>query len=145
MSAQPRPGIGRYCMISSHGRGLDGKVADKAPQNAMPSKQHCGASLKDLGKNADRIDDLIRNRIRNRNTIEFLGRWEQLNNPDFKPVEFDGFENQAGLSSFTLTPSSGSKKPAPSACFPRPGAIVLKTSMPISSVTNSSMRRDSND
>src|SRR4030042_285758 len=55
-------------------------------------------------KNPDRTDDLIRNWLRNRNTIEFLGIWEQLNNPDFKPVEFDGFKKQAGLNSFTLTP-----------------------------------------
>jgi hypothetical protein len=55
-------------------------------------------------KSADRTDDLIRNWLRNRNTIEFLGIWEQLNNPNFKPVEFDGFRKQAGLNSFTLTP-----------------------------------------
>lgn len=55
-------------------------------------------------KNADRTDDLIRNWLRNRNTIEFLGIWEQLNNPAFNPVEFDGFRKQAGLNSFTLTP-----------------------------------------
>jgi hypothetical protein len=55
-------------------------------------------------KNPDRTDDLIRNWLRNRNTIEFLGIWEQLNNPNFKPVEFDGFKKQAGLNSFTLTP-----------------------------------------
>ena len=55
-------------------------------------------------KNEDRSDDLIRNWIRNRNTIEFLGIWEQLNTPEFKPVEFDGFRKQAGLNSFTLTP-----------------------------------------
>jgi len=55
-------------------------------------------------KNADHTDDLIRNWLRNRNTIEFLGIWEHLNNPDFKPVEFDGFKKQAGLNSFTLTP-----------------------------------------
>ena len=63
-------------------------------------------SLTDIAryKSADRTDNLIRNWIRNRNTIEFLGIWEQLNNPDFKPVEFDGFRKQAGLNSFTLTP-----------------------------------------
>jgi hypothetical protein len=55
-------------------------------------------------KHTDRTDDLIRNWLRNRNTIEFLGIWEQLNNPRFKPVEFDGFRKQAGLNSFTLTP-----------------------------------------
>ena len=42
-------------------------------------------------KNSAHTDDLIRNWLRNRNTIEFLGIWERLNNPDFKPVEFDGF------------------------------------------------------
>ena len=49
-------------------------------------------------------DDLIRNWLRNRNTVEFLGLWEQINNPDFNPVEFDGIRMQAGLNSFTLTP-----------------------------------------
>jgi len=61
-------------------------------------------------KNAERTDDLIRNWLRNRNTIEFLGIWEQLNNPNFKPVEFDGFRKQAGLNSFTLTPSQWIEK-----------------------------------
>jgi len=49
-------------------------------------------------------DDLIRNWLRNRNTVEFLGLWEQINNPAFNPVEFDGIKMQAGLNSFTLTP-----------------------------------------
>nr|WP_298164009.1 KilA-N domain-containing protein [uncultured Pseudomonas sp.] len=49
----------------------------------------------------DGTDDLIRNGLRNRNTIEFLGIWEQLNNPDFKVIEFDDFKKQAGLNSFT--------------------------------------------
>ncbi|HFD11621.1 MAG TPA: KilA-N domain-containing protein [Crenotrichaceae bacterium] len=63
-------------------------------------------SLTDIArhKKSDRTDDLIRNWIRNRNTIEYIGIWEQLNNPDFKPVEFDGFRKEAGLNSFTLTP-----------------------------------------
>lgn len=61
-------------------------------------------------KNAERTDDLIRNWLRNRNTIEFLGMWEQLNNPNFKPVEFDGFKQQAGLNSFTLTPKQWIEK-----------------------------------
>ena len=46
-------------------------------------------------------DTLIRNWLRNRNTIKFfLGIWEQLNNPNFNPVEFDGFKMEAGLNSF---------------------------------------------
>ena len=55
-------------------------------------------------KNPEHPDDLIRSWLRNRNTLELLGIWEQLYNPDFKPVEFDGFRKQAGLNSFTLTP-----------------------------------------
>ena len=61
-------------------------------------------------KKMDRTDDLIRNWLRNRNTIEFLGIWETLHNPDFKPVEFDGFRKQAGLNSFTLTPKQWIEK-----------------------------------
>ena len=49
-------------------------------------------------KNSDRTDDLIRNWLRNRNTIEFLGIWEHLNNPNFKPVEFDGFKSRGQVS-----------------------------------------------
>jgi hypothetical protein len=69
-------------------------------------------SLTDIAryKDAERTDDLIRNWLRNRNTIEFLGIWEQLNNPGFKPVEFDGFRRQAGLNSFTLTPKQWIEK-----------------------------------
>lgn len=63
-------------------------------------------SLTDIAKskNADHPDDLIRNWLRNRNTLELLGIWEQLHNPGFNPVEFDGIKKQAGLNSFTLTP-----------------------------------------
>ncbi len=63
-------------------------------------------SLTDIARHrdADRSDDLIRNWLRNRNTLEFLGIWEQIHNPDFNSVEFDGFRMEAGLNSFTLTP-----------------------------------------
>jgi hypothetical protein len=69
-------------------------------------------SLTDIAryKNAEHTDDLIRNWLRNRNTVEFLGIWERLNNPGFKPVEFDGFRIQAGLNSFTLTPKQWIEK-----------------------------------
>lgn len=61
-------------------------------------------------KNAERSDDLVRNWLRNRNTIEFLGIWEQLNNSGFNSVEFDGIRIQAGLNSFTLTPKQWIEK-----------------------------------
>lgn len=49
--------------------------------------------------------DVIKNWIRNRNTLEFLGTWEKMYNPNFKVVEFDSFKSQAGLHTFTLSPS----------------------------------------
>ena len=48
--------------------------------------------------------DHIRNWMRNRNTVEFIGLWETLHNSNFKGVEFDTFRKQAGLNSFNLTP-----------------------------------------
>jgi len=44
-----------------------------------------------------RAADIIKNWIRNRATLEFLGTWEQMYNPDFKVVEFDHFKMQAGF------------------------------------------------
>lgn len=43
--------------------------------------------------------------LRNRNTVEFLGIWEQIHNPGFKPLEFERFKSEAGLNSFSLSPS----------------------------------------
>jgi len=63
-------------------------------------------SLTDIAKYKEpkRSDHVIQNWMRNRNTIEFLGIWERLNNSDFKPLEFEGFRNKSGLNSFVLTP-----------------------------------------
>ena len=61
-------------------------------------------------KNPNHPDDVIRNWLRNRNTVEFLGIWERLNNPSFNPVEFDGIRMQTGLNSFVLTPKQWIEK-----------------------------------
>jgi hypothetical protein len=62
-------------------------------------------SLTDIAKHkTDDSSATIGNWMRNRNTIEFLGIWETLYNPGFKPIEFEGFRNQAGLNAFTLSP-----------------------------------------
>ena len=47
---------------------------------------------------------VIANWLRNRMTIEYLGLWEILYNPHFKPLEFEGFKKEAGLNAFTLSP-----------------------------------------
>lgn len=64
-------------------------------------------SLTDMArnKNSDEPKDVVKNWMRSRTTIEFLGIWEKLNNPDFKGVEFDSLLYEAGSNSFTLSPS----------------------------------------
>ena len=72
-------------------------------------------------KDANRTDYIIQNWLRNRNTIEFLGIWEHLNNPDFKPIEFDGFRKQAGLNSFTMTTKQCTEKTNAIGLMSKPG------------------------
>jgi hypothetical protein len=62
-------------------------------------------SLTDIAKsrNPGHPDDLIRNWVRNRNTLELLGIWEQPHNPASNPVEFDGLTKQAGLKSYKVS------------------------------------------
>jgi hypothetical protein len=63
-------------------------------------------SLTDIAKykDSERTNYIIQNWMRSRSTIEFIGLWELLHNPDFKGIEFDAFKNEAGSNSFTLTP-----------------------------------------
>lgn len=62
-------------------------------------------SITDIAKYKDekKTGYIIQNWLRNRNTIEFLGIWEKLNNPNFNVVEFEYIKSQAGLNSFVLT------------------------------------------
>ena len=63
-------------------------------------------SLTDIARfKSDEPNAVIANWLRNRNTIEYLGIWESLYNPNFKPLEFEGFKKEAGLNAFTLSPS----------------------------------------
>lgn len=64
-------------------------------------------SLTDIARNKNPTEpkDVVKNWMRSRTTIEFLGLWEQLNNPNFKGVEFDSFLFDAGSNSFTLSPT----------------------------------------
>ncbi|MCH7397452.1 KilA-N domain-containing protein [Belliella sp. DSM 107340] len=55
-------------------------------------------------KDSSSTDIIIQNWMRNRNTVELLGFWEVMYNPNFKPFEFEGFRKLAGLNSFVLTP-----------------------------------------
>ena len=62
-------------------------------------------SITDIAKHkTDDTSATIGNWMRNRNTLEFLGLWETLYNPIFKPLEFEGFKKEAGLNAFTMSP-----------------------------------------
>lgn len=63
-------------------------------------------SLTDIAryKNKEEPKDVVKNWLRVRDTIEFLGLWETMNNPKFKGVEFDSFKKESGTNTFTLSP-----------------------------------------
>ncbi|HJC22103.1 MAG TPA: KilA-N domain-containing protein [Candidatus Eisenbergiella merdavium] len=62
-------------------------------------------SLTDIARyKSDDPTAVIQNWMRNRDVIEFLGLWERLHNPDFNPLEFEGFRKQAGANAFTMSP-----------------------------------------
>ena len=63
-------------------------------------------SLTDIAryKNVHEPKDVVKNWLRVRDTIEFLGLWETIHNPNFKGVEFDSFRKEAGTNAFTLSP-----------------------------------------
>jgi hypothetical protein len=63
----------------------------------------CLTDMANAKEGESRAADIIKNWLRNRYTLEFLGTWEQLNNQHFKVVEFDHFKMQAGLPSFVLS------------------------------------------
>jgi hypothetical protein len=69
-------------------------------------KQGDFISITDIARHRDseRSDYILQNWMRNRSTIEFIGLWEQFNNPNFNSIEFDGIKNMAGSNSFSLTP-----------------------------------------
>ena len=82
-----------------HAKGLDIGIYTEDFRNEF-------ISLTDIARyKSDSPNDVIKNWMRSRDTLEFLGLWESLHNPDFNPVEFDGFRSQAGLNAFTMSPT----------------------------------------
>lgn len=81
-----------------HAKGLDISIYTEDFQNEF-------ISLTDIARyKSDEPFIVINNWMRGKDTIEFLGLWEQLHNPDFKPIEFDRFRKEAGYNAFTLSP-----------------------------------------
>ena len=68
-------------------------------------------SLTDIARyKSDEPFIVINNWLRNKDNIQFLGLWESMHNPDFKPIEFDRFRNEAGSNAFTLSPQKWIEK-----------------------------------
>ena len=96
---------------------MSGKVKVINVQNVEISVVSSGENdficITDIAKSKEgesRAADVIKNWIRSRTTLEFLGTWEQMYNPNFKVVEFDHFKMQAGLPSFVLSPGNWVEK-----------------------------------
>jgi len=82
-----------------HAKGFDIRIYTFDFQNEF-------ISLTDIAKyKSDDPNATICNWMRSRETLEFLGLWESLHNPDFNPLEFEGFRSQAGLHAFTMSPT----------------------------------------
>ena len=75
-------------------------------QNIVQNNKEDYVCITDIAKykNPEAPADIVKNWLRSKNTIELLGLWEKLNNPDFKLVEFDQFKNEAGFNHFVLSP-----------------------------------------
>ena len=81
-------------------------LVQDVPVTVMSIDQRDYISLTDMAKartDAGRAADVIKNWLRARSTLEFLGTWEIMYNPDFKVVEFDHFKSEAGLHTFTMS------------------------------------------
>lgn len=90
--------IGKIIKETLHANGIDIGIYTQDFQNEF-------ISLTDIARyKSDEPAAVIQNWMRNRDVIEFLGLWEKLHNPDFKPLEFEGFRKQAGANAFTMSP-----------------------------------------
>lgn len=90
--------MGKIIKDTIHANGMDIGIYTSDFENEF-------ISLTDIARyKSDEPKDVIKNWMRSKDTLEFLGLWEKLHNENFKGVEFDSFKNQAGSNSFTMSP-----------------------------------------
>ena len=90
--------MGKIIKDTIHANGIDIGIYTQDFENEF-------ISLTDIARyKSDDPTAVIQNWMRNRDVIEFLGLWERLHNPNFKPLEFEGFKKQAGANAFTMSP-----------------------------------------
>lgn len=85
-------------------------------------------SITDIAKQKNALEpkDVVKNWMRLKNTLEYLGLWERLNNSDFKGVEFDPLYKEAGSNSFTMSPTRWIETTAAIGIITKNGAGVLE-------------------
>ena len=89
--------MGKVIKDTLHANGIDIGIYTQDFENGF-------ISLTDIARyKSDDPTAVIQNWMRNRDVIEFLRLWERLHNPDFKPLEFEGFRKQAGANAFTMS------------------------------------------
>ena len=90
--------MGKIIKDTIHANGIDIGIYTQDFENEF-------ISLTDIARyKSDEPAAVIQNWMRNRDVIEFLGLWEKLHNPNFNPLEFEGFREQAGANAFTMSP-----------------------------------------
>ena len=90
--------MGKIIKDTIHANGIDIGIYTQDFENEF-------ISLTDIARyKSDDPTAVIQNWMRNRDVIEFLGLWERLHNPDFNPLEFEGFRKRAGANAFTMSP-----------------------------------------
>ena len=90
--------MGKIIKDTIHANGIDIAIYTQDFENEF-------ISLTDIARyKSDDPAAVIQNWMRNRDVIDFLGLWERLHNPDFNPLEFEGFRKQAGANAFTMSP-----------------------------------------
>ena len=90
--------MGKIVKDTIHANGIDIGIYTQDYENEF-------ISLTDIAwYKSDDPTAVIQNWMRNRDVIDFWGLWERLHNPDFKPLEFEGFRKQAGANAFTMLP-----------------------------------------
>ena len=90
--------MGKVIKETIHANGIDIGIYTQDFENEF-------ISLTDIARyKSDDPTEVIQNWMRNRDVKEFLGLWERLHNPDFNPLEFEGFRKQAGANAFTMSP-----------------------------------------
>lgn len=93
-----RGAMGKIIKDTIHANGIDIGIYTQDFENEF-------ILLTDIARyKSDDPTAVIQNWMRNRDVIEFLGLWERLHNPDFKPLEFEGFRKKAGANAFTMSP-----------------------------------------